>query len=476
MKKGGKGKKKLFFFAFLSLLLLCFLFYTSLRFYFFIKIPSSFSLTKSEKQSLEEKLDFLYPERNALLHSFPHASHLEVPEFSAVSAVLLDFETGEILFEKNADKVIPPASLTKLFVMYVILSLVDEGKIALEDKVPLPPAVWASHMPPRSSLMFLGRGQKVTIKELLTGLAVSSGNDAAYALALYTSGSMEKFLKLMNKAAASLNLTHTYFVEPSGYSEENTTTAREMAAFSRFYIQRFPFSLTLFHSLRSFSYPKSHNLAEEDLNKERFQDFSSGIPDDIRMEIHQENTNPLLGKIEGADGLKTGYIDESGYNLVFTAKRGNMRIISVTLGGAGGRSFAEGQRYREADARSLAEFAFSSFMNLPINSKKQYTLPSLYSSSLFLPIVPLMDVSSLLVPRQAIGGENIVQFRVYLPPFVKGAVKKGEKIGRIDYKVGEEVILSVPLVSAKELKKGNFVNALSDGILSFVFFRRAYGK
>ncbi|MGP1459622.1 MAG: D-alanyl-D-alanine carboxypeptidase family protein, partial [Treponema sp.] len=289
-------------------------------------------LTESQKAELEQILNSAYPERNKIISPLPYKTKNADVQIGAKSAIIVEAKTGSILYEKNADQVIPPASLTKIFAMYVVLDAARQGKIKLSDTVPLPRECWACNMPPHSSLMFLGKNQRVTVEELLTGLAVCSGNDAAYALSFYVSGSMAAFVAEMNAAAAEHGLIHTHFEEASGYSERNTTTAREIAAFAKIYLERFPEALPLFHSRLSFKYPQAHNLAPEDGGTLRAQDWSRGLPERITMGIYQENTNPLLGRLEGADGLKTGFIDESGYNLVLTVKRGAMRIISVTLG------------------------------------------------------------------------------------------------------------------------------------------------
>ena len=136
--------------------------------------------------------------------------------------------------------------------------------------------------------MFLGKGQNVTLEELLLGLSICSGNDAAYALAYITCGSMETFVERMNQVAENLGLQNTHFVESSGYSENNTTTAKEMAAFCRIYIKNHPESIKRFHSVLDFTYPKKHNLADGDVIQA--QDFSKGIPEHITMPVTQKNT------------------------------------------------------------------------------------------------------------------------------------------------------------------------------------------
>ena len=204
--------------------------------------------------------------------------------------------------------------MTKIFLMYTVFQKIKDGKISLDDVVPLPEECWASRMPPRSSLMFLGKGQTVTLKELLTGIAVCSGNDASHAVAYYLFGDTGKFISEVNRQIQLLGLTKTRIEEPSGYSEQNVTTAREMAAFARVYVSKYPESLELFHSVKKFTYPSQKNLPPNQ-KKRQPQDFSKGILDEIWTPVTQENTNKLLKTLEGCDGLKTGYIDESGYNL-----------------------------------------------------------------------------------------------------------------------------------------------------------------
>jgi D-alanyl-D-alanine carboxypeptidase (penicillin-binding protein 5/6) len=156
--------------------------------------------------------------------------NIESPELSqpklalyAKSAILVDTATGNILFEKNADAIIPPASMTKIALMYVVFQEIAAGNISLTDIVELPPESWWINAPPGSSLMFLEEGQIVTLEELLIGLSVASGNDAAIAVAYHVAGSVPEFCARMTQEMRKLGLQVTTFVEPSGYSEKNIT-------------------------------------------------------------------------------------------------------------------------------------------------------------------------------------------------------------------------------------------------------------
>ena len=222
--------------------------------------PAS-DLTHLQQVYLQEQLDKNFPERLALVSALPYKTVDADLFINAASAILIDTQTGSILFEKNADALIPPASMTKLVEMYVVFEAVEKGEVSLDDIVPLPPQSWAINLPRDASIMFLAEGQRVTLNELLLGLAIASGNDASIAVANYICGNMEDFVERMNRVVEGLGLTHTHFVESSGYSELNVTTAREFAAFSRVYINRFGYALQNYHSQNVLRYPQQHNLA-----------------------------------------------------------------------------------------------------------------------------------------------------------------------------------------------------------------------
>lgn len=254
------------------------------------------------------------------------------PELSAKSVMIFETITGTIIYQKNADEIIPPASLTKLVVMALALDFIQKNQISLETIVTIHPNSWAENMPVRSSLMFLGPRQTCTWQDLLLGLAVDSGNDAAMAIAIEVDGSEETFVAHMNAYCAALGMKSTHFVEPSGYDEHNLSTARDLSWFVWNYLQRFPQAIKQYHSVHEFTYPHE--------------------PDTTG--IRQINRNRLLFAYPGADGLKTGYIDESGYNLAFTAKRDNMRLAGITLGGPS-------EKYRFSDAKKLLDYGFDQY-------------------------------------------------------------------------------------------------------------------
>lgn len=416
-------------------------------------------LSESEQKALDDFLDEKFPERHKILRNLPYRiSPFEI-DVLAESAILVDIDSGCILFEKNADKVIPPASMTKLFVMLEVFKEIKAKRISMNDVVPLPAETWACNMPPHSSLMFLGKDQIVTVEELLFGMAVCSGNDSAYAIANYISGGMENFLLRMNETAASLGLSNTHFVETSGYSEKNTTTAREMAIFARYYVHNFPESIKHFHSTAEFEYPKVRNRAPNDREKKGKQDFSKGLPENIWMGINQKNTNPLLGKLDGCNGLKTGYIDESGYNLALTCTRRGMNILSVTMKGPG-KNMKEGNEGRIHDGKNLMDFAFSSFHTFKMPSiLRRYYVPARYAKENVVSLIPAYMPDALDVPVSLAENKEKaaleVSVQIHLPEQISGSVQMGKSMGVIDYMMNGVVLESIPLIIEKSVEEAN---------------------
>ena len=419
-----------------------------------------------ELNVLTESLFSQYKDRYNVLTKLPYSIPDEDLDVWAKSVIVLNASNGNILYERNADEVIPPASMTKLFAMYVVDEEVSKGNLSYDQIIPLPEESWACNMPPRSSLMFLGEGQRVTLEELLLGLSICSGNDAAYALAYTVCGTMEAFVERMNQVAVDLGLEHTHFVESSGYSELNTTTPREMAKFATVYLKNHPDSLKRFHSVESFTYPKKQNLAPGDILQA--QDFSQGFPRHITMPITQENTNPLLGKLRGCDGLKTGYIDESGYNLALTACRNGTRYISVTMRGPG-NNMNEGQAGRVHDGTNIMEWAFRNFANYQVGSyMKPYFVKSYNGSEKGLNLIPAFTEECITVPyvTGVTMEENLenVKVTIDIPEYTWGTVEAGETLGSIKITLGSYVLDEIPLVADRNIEESNFMNAIADKI------------
>lgn len=236
------------------------------------------------------------------------------------SAILMNLKTGQILYEQNVDEPIPPASLTKILTMYMALERVKAGEISLNTPVSVSRAAARTG----GSRMALVPREKVALEDLLLGMAVSSGNDASAAVAEFLGGSQQQFVELMNARAVSLGMGSSIFRNPHGLpAAGQTTTARDMLTLSARYLQACPEALR-YHSTRFIR----HNG------------------------VVTYNKNPLLGNYEGADGLKTGWVNASGYNLVSTARRGDTRLLAVVMG-------AENSKLRAREIHRLMEAGFA---------------------------------------------------------------------------------------------------------------------
>lgn len=243
----------------------------------------------------------------------------EARNIRARSALLMDIDRVKVLYEQNANAAIAPASLTKIMSMYVVFDHIKAGKISRKDMVTISKRAASKG----GSRMGLKAGQKISLDRLLYGLAVSSGNDASVAVAEHVAGSEAAFVKLMNAKAKKLGMKKTVFKNAHGLpAKGQVTTARDMMNLSRNYIMIYPQALTY------------HSTTKYTLNK-----YTS------------TNKNSLLGSYDGADGLKTGWINASGYNIIATARRGNTRLIAIILG-------AENSNTRAKEIERLMDAGF----------------------------------------------------------------------------------------------------------------------
>ncbi|MBR6200042.1 MAG: D-alanyl-D-alanine carboxypeptidase [Spirochaetales bacterium] len=423
-------------------------------------------LNAQQQTELDNAINANYPHRNDILKSCIYTNKVGLDLLSE-SAVIVNVDNGDILYSKNPDRITPPASLMKLVQMYIVFEEIKDGRLKLDDTVSLPKECWASSMPTNSSLMFLGEGQNVTVSELLLGLSVASGNDASYALAYHICGGMDDFIVRMNTAMLNLGLNHTHFVESSGYSEENLTTPIEMTAFIRHYLHSYPESLQMFHSVKTFTYPQSHNLAAADKNKTAAQDFTHGIPKHIWTPVTQKNTNPMLGSYEGVDGVKTGYIDESGYNLALSATQDGLRILSVTMGGPG-TNLREGNAGRVHDGTIVLNWTFSTFTQYSDPELyKRYAVPVIRSSKKQIALIPAFTPKTITVSKR---DYTNMQILLETPTMLSDNVTVGQQYGQIRFVTqvsqNDELkeIYSIPLIADRSSKRAWLWTRLADGL------------
>lgn len=246
------------------------------------------------------------------------------------AAMLLNLSSGKTLYEFNADKQIPPASLAKIMTMFLTFDAIKTGGIGLNQKI----AIGKTAANAGGSAMRLYPGEKTPVARLLAGVAVASGNDAATALAVKIGGNVENFVRRMNSKARALGMRRTLFKNPTGLpAAGQKTTARDLALLCGAYLKAYP-QARRFHSMKYYMH-------------------KGGV---------WRNTNPLLGAVKGVDGLKTGWTVASGYNLLVTAQRGKTRILAIILGGIN-------KGARDAMARKLVEAGFK-YPNNPRQAAK----------------------------------------------------------------------------------------------------------
>lgn len=243
------------------------------------------------------------------LWACPAAALAASPSIKAKGVILMNWDTGEVLYSQNADRKVAPASLTKVLSMYVVFDAIKAQKVSLNDKVRI------SKLAARQggSKMGIRSGERVSLEKLLYGMAVASGNDASYAVAEHVAGSEAAFIRLMNSKAKKLGMKNSRFATVNGLpAKGQLTTARDMATLTRKYLNNYPSSLN-YHSTTTMTHRGRTTT----------------------------NKHPQLGKYRGVDGLKTGWTTASGYNIITTGRRGNNRLIAVVLGAQDGKTRAQ---------------------------------------------------------------------------------------------------------------------------------------
>ncbi len=380
---------------------------------------------------------------------------ISYPLIRAESAVLMEQSTGTVLFEQKPGLKRPPASLTKLMTMHIVLNETAAGRFRLDESVPIPEEAWYENTEPGSSLMFLGPEQTVSLRELLLGLAVSSGNDAAVACAVLVSGSVEAFAERMDREADMLGLPDMHFNEPAGLDEENTITAASFARFCRLYIDAHPEALREFHSVKEFIYPKRSNLP-------------AGWEGPL-LEIKQYNRNMLLWSYPHVDGLKTGYIDEAGYNIAVTAERAGMRLIAVALGGSG-ESHPDGYRNIADDAARLLDYGFANFeLFRPQPPPAENIRVWKGAVNEIRPVA--LSLPRILIEKQDRGK---LRYSFQLPDSLIAPVNRGDKIGSCSVLLEGRELASIDLSAAADIERGGLFKRVWHSIV--LFFRKIAGK
>jgi len=339
---------------------------------------------------------------------------------NAQSAVLMDVDTGTIIAEKNMDAKLPPASITKIMTMLLIVEAIDKGQLKWDEKVRA--SDYAASM--GGSQIFLEPGEEMTVEELMKGIAMASGNDASVAMAERIAGSEEAFVKMMNDRAAQLGMKNTHFSNCNGLPAENHyTSAHDIAIMSR-----------------------------ELLKHEEITKFTGVYQDYLRKNTEKPfwlvNTNKLVRFYTGADGLKTGFTSEAKYCLSATAKRDNFRIVAVVMG-------EPDTKTRNAEVTKLFDYAFSQYTNYPIfkTGDSMGTLHVDKGEVKDIPLTAKHQYSVLLKKGEA--GEGL-RHELQLDASLKAPISAGQQIGKLVVYKGDQVITEFPVESPVEVKKAGW--------------------
>ncbi len=345
---------------------------------------------------------------------------LDLTQYSA-SAILIEPTTNKIIYELNIHERRAPASMTKLMTLLLTMEALDEGRIHLNDAVTI--SKNASGM--GGSQVFLEENSSIKLEELIKSVALASGNDAAVAIAEYIGGSLEEFINMMNEKVKKLGLKNTNFVNVHGLDAENHySSAYDMAMIAK--------ELLKHQQILNYT-----SLYEDYLNK----------PDGTKFWL--VNTNKLVRFYEGVDGLKTGYTKPAGYCLTSTAKRNNIRFITVVMG-------ADTSEHRSADTTSLLNYAFNTYkLNTIIKKNKEVgTIEILKGQKNKTSLIPLEDATDLLKQNEKKEYHYKIETNKVIAP-----VKKGDKVGKLTIiDNNNQVIKTISLTVPENIKKQNIIS------------------
>lgn len=354
-------------------------------------------------------------------------------ETKARNMILMDYDTGQYLYAKDADKKIPPASMSKLMTIYILFSKLKDGSLSLDDTFTVSENAWRKGgAASGGSTMFLAINDKVRVEDLLKGIIIQSGNDACIVAAENIAGSEEDFADLMNEKAKKIGLKNSHFVNSTGLPHpDHRMSAEDLAHLARLLIAEFPEYYHLF-SQKEFVY---HN-------------------------IRQGNRNPLLYSMPSADGLKTGHTEEAGFCLTASAQKGNRRLIGVFSG-------LNSNKERSEETERLMSWGFREFDNYTIVKKgaKIASMPVWFGQEETVDMLVENDVVRTMKKNKS---DKVELTAVYDRP-VKAPVKKGQKLGYIRAEVPGSGTVEIPLVAAKDVEKVGLWGRISKNFKYLLF-------
>mgnify|MGYP000051545147 CR=1 FL=1 len=331
---------------------------------------------------------------------------------SSTSAQLIEADSGEVIYSQNPSQRIQPASLSKIMTLFLIFDAVERGDISLTDEVVVSPNAAQK----KGSTMYLREGEKTKLIDLIKGIAIVSGNDACVASAERLYGSEQAFVDRMNQKLQELNIGNTKFQTVDGWpAADQYTTAFDIAILSKAYIETHPQAL-VYHKMKEFTH----------------------------ADIVLHNRNQLIFQDPSVDGLKTGHVEEAGYHLIATSKRGDQRYIAVIMG-------AESKEDREIEAAQLLEYGFGYFVTLKLFDKDDilYQLSVLNGEKAEVGLVP-SEVGVIKVPMSQKDG---IHFSIDTVAHQKAPILQNQILGKVLILYGREVLKTVQLIANEEIRQ-----------------------
>ncbi|MEH7130128.1 D-alanyl-D-alanine carboxypeptidase family protein [Neobacillus drentensis] len=336
------------------------------------------------------------------------------------SAILIERDTGKVLYEKNSNEELPPASMTKIMTMLLIMEAIDQGKLTWNEKVRA--SEYAASM--GGSQIFLEAGEEMTTKEMLRGIAIGSGNDASVAMAERIAGSEEAFVDMMNDKVKELGLKHTFFKNTTGLPVSgHFSTAGDMAIMAK------------------------ELLKYEDITKFTGL-YEAYLRENTDKKFWLVNTNKLVRFYPGVDGLKTGFTAEAKYCLTATAQKNGMRVIAVVFG-------APTSKERNAQVTKMLNYAFNQYQTHPMYKRNQTIAKVRISKGQEKSVEAVTSEPISLLTKKGEKSEDVKR-KVTVKKNLKAPIKKGDKIGTIKLIKDGEVFLESPILANKNVKEAGW--------------------
>ena len=348
------------------------------------------------------------------------------PNLAAKSWILIDAKSGHVIVERNADEMLPPASLTKMMTSYIAAEQIETGNVALADDVLISKKAWRKG----GSKMYIREGTRVSLEMLLKGIIIQSGNDASIAVAEHVAGSEDAFADLMNQTALSIGMDNSHFMNATGWPANNHyTTARDLAKLARAII---------------YDHPEHYRIYAE-------KEFTFN-------KIRQPNRNKLLWRDSSVDGLKTGHTEAAGYCLVASALRNEMRLISVVMG-------TKNIEARAAESQKLLTYGFRFFETVKsYNAQEALVSPALWMGETDTAQLGTTNDIWLTIPR---GAEKDIKAELDFPSELRAPLTAGQEVGTIKLTLDGKTIHESPLASLQAVEESGFIKHIWHIILLF---------